>query len=43
MNEPFNEQLIHAVTGCREPRQLAVSAHEIGHAIAALAAGVTPE
>ena len=43
MNEHRNEQLIHAVSGCRDPHQLSVSAHEIGHAIAALEAGDQPE
>jgi len=39
----MNEQLIHAVTCCRDPQPLAAAAHEIGHAIAALEAGTQPE
>lgn len=43
MNEHLNEQLIAAVEAGREKMRLAVSAHEIGHALALLAAGVEPE
>ena len=38
----MNEQLIHAAAHCRDPHPLAAAAHEIGHAIAALEAGIRP-